>query len=266
MTSGVRAAALVDFLAPSSSQGATPRMADPAIRSSEWRATPTAPTSPFRTHEPPAPPLVARRPRRTAARTAARFQGQGRVSVDGKFFRCGDERFPLHGVTYGTFQPRVDDGLLFPTTRAIRRDVGLMAEAGFTTLRTYTPPPEDLLDEARARGLRVLAGVHYADWRYLLDSSRRAQRRMAVEASAAVRAEAARLAGREEVLGICVGNEVPADAVRWYGARRVQDVLSQLIEAVHLADPAMLATYANYPTTEYLDVDGADFATFNVYL
>jgi glycosyltransferase involved in cell wall biosynthesis/exo-beta-1,3-glucanase (GH17 family) len=239
-------------------------MADPAVRASDSPAALTSPRS--LTHTPSALPLVGREPRVTSARTAERFRGKGRVSVDGKFFRCGGERFPLQGVTYGTFQPRLSDGLQYPTARAIRHDLGLMAETGFTSLRTYTTPPDDLLDEARDRGLRVLAGVYYPDWRYMLDGGRRAQRQMARDASANVRQVAARLVGREEVLGICIGNEVPADAVRWYGARRVQDLLSELSDVVHATDPDLLVTYANYPTTEYLDVEGIDFLTFNVYL
>jgi glycosyltransferase involved in cell wall biosynthesis len=148
----------------------------------------------------------------------------------------------------------------------MRHDLGLMCEVGFTSLRTYTPPPDDMLDVAGETGLRILAGVYYGDWRDLLAGSRRDHRRVAAQAAAAVRAEARRLAGRPEVLGICIGNEVPADAVRWFGTSRVAGVLNRLVDEVHAADERLLATYANYPTTEYLDVEGVDFLTFNVYL
>jgi glycosyltransferase involved in cell wall biosynthesis len=63
-----------------------------------------------------------------------------------------------------------------------------------------------------------------------------------------------------------VGNEVPGDLVRVQGIERVQEVLSALVAHVHHAEPLLLTTYANYPTTEYLDVEGVDFLAFNVFL
>src|SRR5205085_12132206 len=63
-----------------------------------------------------------------------------------------------------------------------------------------------------------------------------------------------------------VGNEIPPDIVRWYGARRVERFLAELCDVAKQADPDGLATYANYPPTEYLDLSFLDFATFNVYL
>jgi GT2 family glycosyltransferase/exo-beta-1,3-glucanase (GH17 family) len=234
-------------------RASAPTRSNPEATSAQVDATATQPHLALRAHHKP-------------SRTSERIRREGRVTIDGKFFRCDTERFPMHGVTYGTFQPRVHDGLLYPSTRIMRHDLRLMAEAGFTSLRTYTAPPDDLLAEAASSGIRVLAGVHYLDWRYLLDAGRREQHRMAKDAAATVRETAERLAGRAEVLGICVGNEVPADAVRWYGVRRVQDVLARLVDTVHEADAHMLATYASYPTTEYLELEDVDFVTFNVYL
>src|SRR5262245_58118767 len=190
----------------------------------------------------------------------------GRVQVDAKFFSCDGTRFPFHGVTYGSFAPRESDGAQFPESKALAADLKAMAAAGFTVVHTYTAPTDDLLAEARANGLRVVAGVHYTDWRYLVDGGHRQQAARAREAVAAVRGQAARLAGREEVLAVVVGNEVPADAVRWFGVRRVEGLLGRLADAVHEADPQLLVTYANYPTSEYLELPGADFLTFNVFL
>jgi len=49
-----------------------------------------------------------------------------RVEVDGKFFRHGAERFPFHGVTYGTFKPRASDGARFPDRARIACDLDAM--------------------------------------------------------------------------------------------------------------------------------------------
>ena len=68
-----------------------------------------------------------------------------RVRADGKVFSLGDRIFPFHGVTYGTFAPRPTDGARFPSRSQMASDFGAKRDAGFTVVRTYTAPPEDLL-------------------------------------------------------------------------------------------------------------------------
>ena len=66
-----------------------------------------------------------------------------------------------------------------------------MCEAGFTVVRTYTAPPDDVVELAGDWGLRILAGVFYPDWRYSVGrfdpagSRRRAAARMVVRAEPA---------------------------------------------------------------------------------
>ena len=142
----------------------------------------------------------------------------------------------------------------------------MMREAGFTVVRTYTLPSEDLLEAAGEHGLRVLAGVFYPDWRYLLGSSHRQKRRVAREAGRRVAEAASRLAGDERVLGLSLGNEVPADVLRWYGTDLVAETIRELAGRVRDEDPEQLVTYANYPTAEYLPLESLDFLMFNVFL
>ena len=190
----------------------------------------------------------------------------GGVRVDGKQFAVGDERFSFRGVTYGTFRPREGDGARFPDSQRVKLDFNDMHDAGFTVVRTYTEPPPDLLDSAADWDLRVLAGTFWLDWRYLVGTSRRDVRRMAQAAKAEVRATARRLRGNEQILAFCLGNEVPADVVRWYGTDTVAGLITELAEVVREEDPDRLVTYANYPTTEYLPLDELDFLTFNLFL
>jgi ABC-type multidrug transport system fused ATPase/permease subunit/GT2 family glycosyltransferase len=188
-----------------------------------------------------------------------------RVSVDGKFFARAGQRFAFRGVTYGTFRPR-PDGERFPRTEQIAADAAQIAAAGFTVARTYTAPPEDVMARFDDVGVRVLAGVHYADWRYLIGSSRRQLRRIVGDARREVREAAERFAGDHRVVALSLGNEVPADVLRWLGTGVIADTISELADVVHDADPGQLVTYANYPTAEYLPLDSLDFLTFNVFL
>ncbi|MFN2555475.1 MAG: glycosyltransferase family 2 protein [Nitriliruptorales bacterium] len=189
----------------------------------------------------------------------------GRVHTDGKQFATGDGRFRFHGVTYGTFRPR-QDGARFPEADQVKRDFYAMRGAGFSVVRTYTTPPEDVIEAAANAGLRLLSDVFYPDWRYLLGRSRRSSRRIARQARAEVRAAAHRLAGCETMLALSLGNEIPADVLRWFGTKWIADVLDELSDEVREVDPAMLVTYANYPTAEYLPLPSLDFLTFNVFL
>jgi glycosyltransferase involved in cell wall biosynthesis len=200
-----------------------------------------------------------------AGQAAADPGAPWKVRTDGKFFALGGDRFSFRGVTYGTFGAR-EDGALFPDREQVKRDFAAMREAGFTVVRTYTSPPDDVVELAADWDLRLLVGVFYPDWRYLLGRSRRDQRRVAAEARATVRASAAHFAGVEHVLALSLGNEVPADVIRWVGTTRVAHVIEDLAEIVREEDPDQLVTYANYPTAEYLPLENLDFLTFNVFL
>jgi glycosyltransferase involved in cell wall biosynthesis len=189
----------------------------------------------------------------------------GRVCRDGKFLAVEGRPFRVKGVTYGTFAAR-DDGDLFPEPARLRDDLSAIAALGFNTVRTYTPPSADLLELASANGLRVIAGVHYADWREEGSPGRAAQARVRDAGRRAVEKAMHLCAGRREVLAVAVGNEVPADIVRLHGRGAVEEVLGTLVESVHQADPGMPATYCNYPTTEYLQAPGQDLVCFNVFL
>jgi O-antigen biosynthesis protein len=219
-------------------------------------------------------PATATKPRPTrdprVAEEPARLRAPAldvdeRVRVDGKFFAAGDERFLFRGVTYGTFEPR-PDGALFPSRDQMQDDLAAMREVGFTVVRTYTLPPEELIEIAGEQGMRILAGVFYPDWRYLLGGSRREQRRVAREARREVRDAARRLSGDPRILGLSLGNEVPADVLRWYGIGPIADAIRSLVDTARDQDPEQILTYANYPTAEYLPLESLDFLMFNVFL
>src|ERR1041384_3590717 len=157
-------------------------------------------------------------------------------------------------------------GAPLPAWERCRADLMAIAESGLNTVRTYDVPPPEMLELAAEVGLRIIVGLQYADWRMLPPPGRPAERRVLDAGRRAVDAALERCAGRPAVLPTAVGKEVPADLVRLYGIGSVEEVLSELIPGVHAADPGMLATYVNYPTTEFLDVAGQDLICFNVFL
>jgi glycosyltransferase involved in cell wall biosynthesis len=186
--------------------------------------------------------------------------GTERITVRGKSFFLGARKHFVKGVTYGPFGVG-SHGAQFPETATVERDFALMVEAGINTVRVFTPPPRWLLDRAAAHGLRLLIGLPWSQHIAFLDSSR--ERRRIRET---VRDGVRQLAGHPATFAVLVGNEIPPDIVRWHGARPVGRFIDELYDVAKSADPKLLVSYANYPSTEYLNLEGLDFLAFNVYL
>lgn len=176
-----------------------------------------------------------------------------RWRTDGKFFRTGDARVRFRAVTFGPFP----GGLL----EMARRDFRRIAAAGFDAVRLFSMPGNDVLDQAQEAGLKIFAGL---DWAQNGDFFREPGRFTAARVRLA---ECLRETAKHPALaGVYVGNEIPADLVRWMGPAKVRRALETLIAEGREAAPHLLFAYANYPTTEYLEPENADFTAFNVYL
>src|SRR5258705_4628428 len=198
--------------------------------------------------------------RSRATRRAKPAGARARLEVRGKFCFVGDDKVPLRGVPYGPFAPDAD-GYRYPAPAVVERDLALMTELGANCLRLFTPPPRWLLDMAAERHLWVLVGIPWAEHICFLDSEEITDtvRRAVTDAVEACRDHPA-------VGAFLVGNEIPPDIVRWYGARRITAFLRELVGLIKQIEPTALVGYANFPSTEYLETDFTDFLAFNVYL
>jgi len=176
-----------------------------------------------------------------------------RWQVDGKWFRCDGRRIRPRMVTYGPFPPE--------RPRDLESDLRRMASAGFDAVRLYEMPDARWLDVALRHGLRVFAGLQWAQHADFIGRPRWHSAAMVGLASAL------RETGDHPALaGVYVGNEIPADLVRWMGPPRVRAAIEELIALGRSLAPHLLFAYANYPSTEYLEPENADFTAFNIYL
>lgn len=159
----------------------------------------------------------------------------------------------MNAVTYGPFPGGWPESFAPGFTR--------ITEAGFNSIRLYDLPDYRLLDAADAHGLKVFGGLK---WGQSSDFFAKP-----VTLSAAVIELAGMLkefGDHPGLAGIYVGNEVPADLARWMGPLKVREAIEELIRTGKSITPHLLFAYANYPSTEYLEPENADFTAFNIYL
>ncbi len=183
-----------------------------------------------------------------------------RISLDGKFFRLGKEKFFVKGVTYGPFAPG-RDGETFASPENTARDFALMGELGANVLRIYAVPPRWFLDLAQENGFKLFIDIPWSKHLCFLDSQKSRQ-----DACASVRQAVKACAGHPAVFAYSVVNEISPDIVRWSGARAVENFLDSLVDAAKDIDADCLCAFSNFPPTEFLRPQNMDFVCFNIYL
>jgi glycosyltransferase involved in cell wall biosynthesis len=183
-----------------------------------------------------------------------------RVRRDGKFFRLGKEKFYVKGVTYGPFKPDAE-GSTFPNRAQAKRDFEKMLELGANCLRVYHTPPGWFLDLADEFGLKIFLDVAWAkNLTFVGDEN------LTRQAQETVRSAARACGNHPAVLALSVVNEIPSDIVRYVGRQKVETFIDDLVAIAKSEAPDCLVTFANYPTTEYVNPRGVDFVCYNVYL
>jgi GT2 family glycosyltransferase len=191
---------------------------------------------------------------------ASRDQRENRVRIDGKFFRLGNTKFYVKGITYGPFAPNSREEM-FPEEVQAATDLRLIAELGANLLRLYDVPPQWLLDLSSEHGLKLLIDIPWPKHLCFLDSPS-----LKAAALAAVRTAVTQCKGHSAVFGYSVVNEIPAEIVRWSGSQAVNRFIDELVAVAKSVDPNCLCTFSNFPPTEFLKAERIDFVSFNVYL
>src|SRR5215208_335350 len=183
-----------------------------------------------------------------------------RISVSGKLFSLGSRKWYLKGLIYGPFAPN-SEGLTLPERPRLLRDLAHIRDLGGNCIRLYFPPPRSLLDDALEHGLRVMIDVPWEKHRCFFEDW--SSQRDALERVARTARESH---SHPAVFAISVANEIPHDVVRYYGGRRVEAFVDQLLDCARQNAPQCLLTYSNYPSTEFLNPGRIDFYCANIYL
>ncbi len=159
----------------------------------------------------------------------------------------------MNAVTYGPFPGGWPE--------SFDPDFSQIAAAGFNAIRLFEMPGTPLLNAAAVHGLKVFGGLK---WGLSADFFR--QPGLYSAATVQLVESLREIHEHPALAGIYVGNEVPADLARWMGPLKVRRAIEELIAVGREVAPGLLFAYANYPSTEYLEPENADFTAFNIYL
>ncbi len=183
-----------------------------------------------------------------------------RVVADGFHFYRGGEKWLAKGVTYGPFEPGCSEDC-YPAADVLEEDFRLMAECGINLIRLYDLPDDRVADCAERHGIQLLIDV---PWPKHLDVYTDAKLRQMCLAM--VDEGVRRAAAWNCTMGMLLGNEIPADIVRWHGSEKVENLVHEMYRHAKAIAPHLLIGFANYPSTEYLELEFLDFIGFNIYL
>ncbi len=173
------------------------------------------------------------------------------LTVDGRFFSLHERKITLRGVTLGPLPPEYDLIAELPT----------IASLGANMVRVYQLPTREFLDQAHELELQVFASSPWPWDSDFLNSSEIIQ-----QALQETKSFLSQLAHHPALAGLYIANEIPVDLIRWMGITKVKEALEGFIDSLRAAFPDILYAYANFPTTEFLELRNADFTAFNLYL
>jgi GT2 family glycosyltransferase len=187
---------------------------------------------------------------------AQTISSRPRVTVDGKFFRQGAEKFFIKGVTYAPFAPNAQ-GEPFAAPEKTASDFALARALGVNLLRIYDVPPRWFLDLAAQNDLLLLVDVPWFSPHCPINPA---------AARKAVRHAVTQCGAHPAVFAFSVVNEITPEAAQKFGVSATVHLIEELIAEAKRIQPDCLFTFANYPPADFLQPRNVDFACFNVYL
>ncbi|MGH7416509.1 MAG: hypothetical protein ACREKB_01865, partial [Candidatus Rokuibacteriota bacterium] len=148
------------------------------------------------------------------------------VEARGEWFYVDGEPFLVKGIGYSPYRPGQVPWKTLPDLALIERDFQLIREAGFNTIRTWSPLPDDVLALAKRHELMVLQGIWIArDADYDSATFREAMFEI-------LRNEARRAAAHDNILALIVGNELLPEQVFRTGIAQTEALLRRAAQVV----------------------------------
>lgn len=171
--------------------------------------------------------------------------------IEGRFFSINGQRAFVRCVTLGPFPPE----------KSLTEELTEIKKAGFNAVRVYEAPSKQFLDQAAELGIIVFASVVW-DW----GNDFIHNPKLLNEARFALGEFLDEFEGHPALAAIYIANEIPGELVRLMRPVPVREALEELLDWLKERYANCYYGYANYPTTEYLELSNTDFCAFNVYL
>ena len=133
----------------------------------------------------------------------------------GKFFFLGEEKFFLRGVSYGPFAP-ASHGTQFPERDMVRRDFALMRDMRASTASAPLPRPRSGSSTWPPRTISWCSPACPGPSTCASSTSPGWPSDIRKDVAEAVK----RCKDHPAIFALLIGNEIPADIVRWHGPER----------------------------------------------
>ncbi len=185
---------------------------------------------------------------------------QKRVELRGDWFYVDGARFLVKGVGYSPWRPNELPWRDPVPLERMEADFKRIREAGFNTLRTWTPLSPEALQLANHYSLMVIQGI------YLNSSTDYKSENYLKYCIDKVKKEIAQFKQEPNVLMVLVTNEPPIKKVVRSGLKTTEDFLRKVVEAAKEEAPNIPISFSNWTQLSYLDTSYADCAAFNVYM
>ncbi len=182
------------------------------------------------------------------------------VKVNKDWYYVNGERFLIKGIGYSNCKPHEQ-----PNTKQIdleqeKRELKIIREAGFNTIRTWKPMTIEELELARELGLYVIQGM----WIEYGENYADPEKFDAIIKS--ITPVIKESANADNVLMYLVGNEPQPSQVFGVGRQKTHDFLNRLKLAINKVAPKTPVTMSNWVQCDFLDDSMWDLVALNIYI
>lgn len=182
-----------------------------------------------------------------------------KIKIKGDWFYINGERFLVKGVGYSNYRPKEQPNTKKIDLDQVRYEFKIIREAGFNTIRTWTPLSLEELKLAHEAGLFVIQGM----WiEYRENYADPARVKEIVDRLKPIIKESQQA---RNVLLYLVGNEPQPAQVFSVGRKKTDKFFQMLRKSISKSSPKAKVAISNWVQCDFLNDSMWDIAALNIY-
>lgn len=191
------------------------------------------------------------------------YRKEIKVKAIGDSLYVNGERFLVKGIGYSPYRPGNLPWGERPSLETLEKDFNLIKEAGFNTIRTWTPLTEEELNLAKKHGLMVVQGI----WLDPIADPFRISETKALSPILLneLKQKIKRYSKYDNILLYLIGNEIPAEGVYHTGVVETEKLLREMKETVKKVSSECRVSFSNWSQVLFLDTSFWDIIAYNLY-